>query len=137
MQIITCSYHLNKLSASSWSSLINNNLCRKNCLMTSLLMWCSSNLQGNHFSIIHNNLFPHAHFHFRICHPIMLWSINLLIHALGRNTVKTYNSWLLSHITITSCESLKNMEHITLDCIKKTSQITLNIGTGLALQLCP
>ena len=86
VQTITCSYLLNKLlSASAWSSL---NFCRKHCLMTSLLMWCSSHLQRRQLPITRNKqlistctfLFPNLSSHYVV-------GIRLFCLAPVRNTV--------------------------------------------------
>ena len=51
----------------------SDNFFKKHCLLTSLVMCCYSHLHGKQFaSILQNYLLPHAHLHFRICHPIML-----------------------------------------------------------------
>ena len=55
VQTITCSYHLNKFIVSFYIvfSLLSDNF-RRNCLLTSPLMWCSLHLQGKQFQITRN-----------------------------------------------------------------------------------
>ena len=81
-------------------------------------------------------------FCFQIFNPITLLDIRLFNIEPVRNVyVKTYNSWLLPHITIQPFTLVVNLyEHIILGCItshivKRHLQITLQISVGLALQL--
>ena len=52
-----CKHHWNRfLSASAWSSPSSDNFCRKHCLLTSLLMCCSSHLHGKQFLSVLNKI---------------------------------------------------------------------------------
>ena len=99
-----CKVSLDKfLSASAWSSLVLcDNFCRKHCLLTSLLMCCSSHLHGRQFPSILNKT---TYFHMRISISEFVIPLccryQVVLHlAPVRNTVKICNSWLLPHITM-------------------------------------
>ena len=86
------------LSSSAWSSLqYSENSCRKHCLMTPLLVWCASHLQGKQLPRALNNstcTFPiHYDVRYQVVQP-----------CTRTEYLNAYNSWLLPHIKIQSLQ---------------------------------
>ena len=77
-------FHFMKfLPASAWSSIqFSENLCRKHCLMTSLLVWCASHLQGKQLP---STLRKSPYFHLHI--SVSEFSISLCCRASGCPTL--------------------------------------------------
>ena len=67
----------------------------KNCLISSLLMWCSSHLQEKQFPILIKKSISTWTLPFRNLSSYMLVTISLFNLAPVRNTARTYKSWLL------------------------------------------
>ena len=79
---------------------LSDNFCRKNCLMTSILMWCSYHLQGKQFPTTCNKLLSTCTFPFQNLSSHYVFGVRLFYLAPVRNAIKTCNSRLLPHITI-------------------------------------
>ena len=143
MQTITCSYHLNKLlSASALFSLLSDNFCRKNGLIISLLMWCSSNLQGKWFPITHNKMIC-FHMHISVSefviHYVVQVAQSCTYMEYSKNVQFMATSPCYNQINSTSCESPRNIYFSTashLIIIKKTSKAH-HISVRVSSSTCP
>ena len=71
--------------------LLSDNLCRKNCLMTSLLM-CSSHIQGKQFPITHNKT---TYFHIHISISGFVIPLCCRYQVVQSSTCKEYSKNIL------------------------------------------
>ena len=109
--------------------------------MTSLLMWCSSHLQGKQLPITRNKT-TYFHMHISISEFVMPLCCRYQVVLSCSYKQYSKNIQLIATppycnpITYTSCESLRN---IILDCMTsynyKEDIYKSQIVTGLALQL--
>ena len=107
--------HLNRfLSASAWSSHFSDNFCRKHCLLTSILMCCSSHLHGKQFTNILNKT---TYFHMHISISEIFIPLCCRYQVVLSCTCKEYSkdmqflatSLYYNPTTCTSCESVRNI----------------------------
>ena len=127
------------LSDSVWSSLSSDNLCRKYCLMTSLLMWCLSHLGAA--SSMYSSKLPTS-----TC-TLLFQNVSsncVVVHQIVQVCTRkeyenTKNSWQLPHIPILIYNFHKLWISTRLLNISQSQRshpkMTSQIRTGLALQL--